>query len=499
LKNTDAREDGRHLLIEVNVLYLGVDMGTSSIKATLLDEKGNIAGRSRVESVVVSPEEGFFEVEAEKNWWLGFRKALESICIDNDVKRIKALCISSVCGTFVPVDNELRPLYNAILYGIDTRATDQIERLNSSFGKEYLKNHLGGEFTTHSVIPKTLWLKENRREIYEKTFRFVESNNFVSGRLTGKTAWDFPTAAGTRLLDFETQGLPREIIRKAGLDESKFPCLSWPLSIVGSVKASSSRETGLKEGIPVVAGACDINGEAMACGGINPGDLVVVFGSTTSTLFTTKGFHILDGFAPGVSVLEGTFRLGAATSSGGRFVGWIKDLLQSEITGEKDEGPTGIIILPYIDGARAPYDNPSARGVVFGLQKTDDRNKIFKASLESLGYEIDLLIRKLETVSNVPNNIHVLGGMAASRLLLQIVANITGRELHVHGDIDASYGDAIMAMTADHAYSDIAKLDSVKEQRGKAIRISPDPELHTKYRVFSQKYETLYYSVKDIF
>ncbi|HNU23863.1 MAG TPA: FGGY family carbohydrate kinase [Mesotoga sp.] len=480
-------------------MYLGVDMGTSSIKATLLDEKGNIAGRSRVESVVVSPEEGFFEVEAEKNWWLGFRKALESICIDNDVKRIKALCISSVCGTFVPVDNELRPLYNAILYGIDTRATDQIERLNSSFGKEYLKNHLGGEFTTHSVIPKTLWLKENRREIYEKTFRFVESNNFVSGRLTGKTAWDFPTAAGTRLLDFETQGLPREIIRKAGLDESKFPCLSWPLSIVGSVKASSSRETGLKEGIPVVAGACDINGEAMACGGINPGDLVVVFGSTTSTLFTTKGFHILDGFAPGVSVLEGTFRLGAATSSGGRFVGWIKDLLQSEITGEKDEGPTGIIILPYIDGARAPYDNPSARGVVFGLQKTDDRNKIFKASLESLGYEIDLLIRKLETVSNVPNNIHVLGGMAASRLLLQIVANITGRELHVHGDIDASYGDAIMAMTADHAYSDIAKLDSVKEQRGKAIRISPDPELHTKYRVFSQKYETLYYSVKDIF
>ncbi|MDD4826131.1 MAG: FGGY family carbohydrate kinase [Mesotoga sp.] len=480
-------------------MYLGVDMGTSSIKATLLDEKGNIAVRSRVESVVVSPEEGSFEVEAEKNWWLGFRKALESICIDNDVKRIKALCISSVCGTFVPVDNELRPLYNAILYGIDTRATDQIERLNSSFGKEYLKNHLGGEFTTHSVIPKTLWLKENRQEIYEKTFRFVESNNFVSGRLTGKTAWDFPTAAGTRLLDFVTQGLPREIIRKAGLDENKFPGLSWPLSIVGRVKASSSRETGLKEGIPVVAGACDINGEAMACGGINPGDLVVVFGSTTSTLFTTKGFHLLDGFAPGVSILEGTYRLGAATSSGGRFVGWIKDLLQSEITGEKDEGPTGIIILPYIDGARAPYDNPSARGVIFGLQKTDDRNKIFKASLESLGYEIDLLIRKLETVSDVPNNIHVLGGMAASRLLLQIVANITGREIHVHGDIDASYGDAIMAMTADHDYSDIAKLDSVKEQRGKAIRISPDLELHSKYRVFSQKFETLYSSVKDIF
>ncbi|MBN2220433.1 MAG: hypothetical protein JW697_09175, partial [Kosmotogaceae bacterium] len=129
-------------------MYLGVDMGTSSIKATLLDEKGNIIRKSRVESVVVSPEEGFFEVEAEKNWWLGFRKALGSICLDTDVKKIEALCISSVCGTFVPVDNELRPLYNAILYGIDTRATDQIERLNSSFGKEYLKNHLGGEFTT---------------------------------------------------------------------------------------------------------------------------------------------------------------------------------------------------------------------------------------------------------------------------------------------------------------------------------------------------------------
>jgi len=486
-------------LIEVSVLYLGVDMGTSSIKATLLDEKGNIVGRSRVESVVVSPEEGFFEVEAEKSWWLGFGKALESICRGNDVKRIKGLCISSVCGTFVPVDNELRPLYNAILYGIDTRATDQIERLNNSFGKEYLKNHLGGEFTTHSVIPKTLWLKENRPETYEKTFRFVESNNFVSGRLTGKTAWDFPTAAGTRLLDFETRDLPREIIRKAGLDENKFPGLSWPLSIVGSVNASSSRETGLKEAIPVVAGACDINGEAMACGGINPGDLVVVFGSTTSTLFITKGFHLLDGFAPGVSILEGTFRLGAATSSGGRFVGWMRELLQSEIVGESDYGPTGIIILPYIDGARAPYDNPSAKGVIFGLQKTNDKQSLIKASLESLGYEIDLLIRRLETVSHVPQVIHVLGGMAACGLLLQVVANITGRELHVFKDIDASYGDALMAMTADCDYSDIEKLDAVTEERNKAVKILPDLELNAEYKSFSSKYEKLYSSIEDIF
>ncbi|HNS35576.1 MAG TPA: FGGY family carbohydrate kinase [Mesotoga infera] len=480
-------------------MYLGVDMGTSSIKATLLDERGAIVERSRVESTVISPEEGFFEVEAEKNWWLGFRKVLGSICRDIDVKRIEALCISSVCGTFVPVDNELKPLYNAILYGIDTRATNQIERLNRFFGNEYLKNHLGGEFTTHSVIPKILWLKENRPETYEKTFRFVESNNFVSGRLTGKTTWDFPTAAGTRLLDFESRELPKEIIRKAGLDENKFPGLSWPLSIIGRVDASSSEETGLSNGIPVVTGACDINGEAMACGGINPGDLVVVFGSTTSMLLTTGELHLLDGFTPGASILEGTYRLGAATSSGGRFVGWIKELLHSEIGGDRDEGPTGIIILPYIDGARAPYDNPSARGVIFGLQKTDDRNKLFKASLESLGYEIDLLLRRLKTVSHVPNKIHVLGGMTASRLLLQIVANITGRELYVYRDIDASYGDAIMAMTAYHAYSDITELDSIKEQRNNSTKIVPDQELHSKYRVLSQKYEALYSSIKDIF
>jgi len=483
----------------VSVLYLGVDMGTSSIKATLLNEKGTIVGRSRVESNVVSPEKGFFEVEAEKNWWMGFRKALGSICLDDDVKKIKALCISSVCGTFIPVDNGLKPLHNAILYGIDTRSTDQIERLNSFFGKEYLKNHLGGEFTTHSVIPKTLWLKENRPETYEKTFRFVESNNFVSGRLTGKTAWDFPTAAGTRLLDFESSDIPREILRKADLDEAKFPELSWPLSIVGRTNTSSSRETGLREGIPVITGACDINGEAMACGGINPGDLVAVFGSTTSALFTTGGLHLLDGFAPGVSILEGTYRLGAATSSGGRFVGWMRELLQSEIVGESDYGPTGIIILPYIDGARAPYDNPSAKGVIFGLQKTNDKQSLIKASLESLGYEIDLLIRRLETVSHVPQVIHVLGGMAASGLLLQVVANITGRELHVFKDIDASYGDALMAMTADCDYSDIEKLDSVTEERNRAVKILPDLELNAKYKSFSSKYEKLYSSIEDIF
>jgi len=102
-------------------------------------------------------------------------------------------------------------------------------------------------------------------------------------------------------------------------------------------------------------------------------------------------------------------------------------------------------------------------------------------------------------VSHVPNKIHVLGGMTASRLLLQIVANITGRELYVYRDIDASYGDAIMAMTAYHAYSDITELDSIKEQRNNSTKIVPDQELHSKYRVLSQKYEALYSSIKDIF
>src|SRR5690606_9376500 len=107
---------------------------------------------------------------------------------------------------------------------------------------------------------------------------------FVTARLTGEARWDYPTAAGARLVDFPTMGTLEEVLAGNGLHPEKIPSFDWPLATLGEVTRAAAEETGLSVGTAVVVGACDINSEAMAIGAINPGDLVVVYGSTISTL-----------------------------------------------------------------------------------------------------------------------------------------------------------------------------------------------------------------------
>ena len=479
--------------------YLGVDMGTSSIKASLVDERGRIAFTTRVASQLLNPKEGFFEIDPIETWWKGFLRICEEIRAEYDPKEIVSVCVSSVCGSFVPVDGNLDPVYNAIMYGIDTRSREQVARLNRTYGKEYLDEKLGGEFTTHSVIPKVLWLKENHPELYKKASHFVESNNFVSSRLTGEVGWDYPTGAGTRLVDFTTNSLPSDLIEENGLDIDKFPGLKWPTHILGRVTPSAAEKTGLKEGTTVFAGACDINAEAMAARAVNPGDLVVVYGSTISTILTTDRYLRLGGFAPGMSLIENTYRLGAPTSSGARFLDWMDSFLELDRTFEGSESPTGILMLPYLDGARAPFDNPLARGVFFGVSRDTGKAEFFTAAREAIGYELALLIEKMRTVYEIPETINSLGGLSNNTGLMQLISNITGKKQRIHRGIDASYGDALIAMLRDHPLNEIFNLEGINEIKDSQEIIIPDPEKMKEYVPLVEKYLRLYDSIEKLF
>lgn len=480
-------------------MYIGIDMGTSSIKGILTDENGQILARSKVQTNLLNPKEGYFEVDAEHTWWDGFIKTLKILSANHDLKKVRALCVSSMCGTFVPVDCDFNPVYHAILYGIDTRAVQQIERLNRFVKRNNLTERLGGLFNTHSVIPKILWLRENEKAVYEKTFKFVEANNFITSRLTGVTAWDLPTAAGTTLIDQTTLSLPLDVLEKFELNEAKIPPFKWPMEILGCLSTKAARQTGLPEGIPVMTGACDINAEALACQSVEPGDMVVVFGSTVSILYTLDRYECLAGFKSGPSVIEGTYRLGAATSSGGRFVDWTKRLVKEELILDLEDEPTGLIFLPYIDGARTPYNNPNAKGVLFGLRKETTSIEVVKASIESLGYELNLLIEKMHAVQPVGDTIHVLGGLSSNNLILQIIANITNKTLFAHQQVDAAYGDCLMAMTTERNYHEVIKLKGVLNSRKNSVKITPKRIRSDRYEPFAKQFKKVYESLKDCF
>lgn len=468
--------------------YLGVDMGTSSTKGTLVDEEGRAALRVQRESSVSNPREGFFEVDAEKVWWENFLYVCQRVLSEFPASSVRALCVSSVCGSFVPVDKAFRPVHNAILYGIDRRSESLVAALNARYGEEYLQKRLGNVFSTHSVLPKILWLKMNRPEIYARAAHFVSSFNFISARLTGVPAWDVPTAYGALMLDEETEAVPQWFLEAHQLDAEKIPPVVPALHPLGTVTGEAAKETGLSPETVVVLGACDINAEAMAVNAVQPGSAVSVFGSTVSLLLNTETPHSLEGFMTGRSLLPGVWRIGAATASGGRAIDWGRRLAPCQ---NVPHLPTGIFFVPYLDGARTPFNEPSAQGAFFGLTSAHSPAHMAAAVEESLGYELANIISIMEKAAPFPSQLAVSGGLSNVRSLMQRVADITGRSLRLHPDLDASFGDALIAMTADVPYKALPLFH-------RTLPVLYPSELAVPYAELSHRFATLCKSVAQL-
>lgn len=463
-----------------------------------MDELGNIVTSHKNKVKILNPQPGFYEVNPVVSWWKGFVGVLRKISKGMDLSEINSICLSSVCGSFVPVNSNFDPLYNAILYGIDKRSASLVSKLNDHFGEDYLTNELGSSFTTHSVLPKILWLKENITDVYKETVFFVESVNFITGKLTGQAAWDLPTAAGCQLINLHKLNYPIEILESMGLEINKFPELTWPLQSLGTVTEKAAKETGLKKGTMVLAGACDINAEAVSCRAINPGDLLVVLGSTVSILLTLDTLNFEKGFVSGVSVIPGQYRLGGATSSGGRFVNHADQLFtrpSKSLLQKIDLSPTGIIVLPYFDGARCPFHNPDATGVIYGISSNSSSKDLYIAVRESIGFELAVILKKLEKHLKQSEKIYVTGGLSKDDVLLQVISNITGMALRVYPDIDASFGDALMAMSTHFSLDEVLKIHGSTQIK----IILPDQNIHNVYTHLVEKFEMLYDALTKLF
>ena len=488
-------------------LYLGVDVGTSSLKGVLCDEEGRIIKQVRIPSYVSNPAPGLFEVDVNSSWRGGFLRLLASLP-DSSLQDIEGICISSVCASFAPVDETLTPLHPAVLYGIDTRAQEQVEELNQKWGST-LTQVIGTEFSTHSVLPKILWFKRNRPEIFRNTRYFVSSNNLITAWLTGIVAWDYPTAAGAHLIDCTQHTYPQELFQELGIDLSKLPPLRSPFSTLGKITNTASVETGLKEGTPVVVGACDINGECLAAGTVSPGHFTVVYGSTLSILYVVDRFIKVPGFVTGPSLFEGTYRIGGATSSGGRFLEWVESILCFSYPTRQDLKdylskasnflPTGIVMLPYASGVRAPFHNPKARILWYGMENTTKPEILSLAARESLGYELAIIFETIEAHVPIPVEIHAMGGLTADPLLLQIVSDITGRKLKIHDGINAAYGDALMAMLASEDIKTILSKPAVRELQEARKVVIPQTEKHEQYHYPLKVYKRLNKAVLELY
>jgi xylulokinase len=442
---------------------LGVDIGTFESKGVIADAAGRVIAEARAPHQMLVPEPGWAEHRAEEDWWGDFVKIARELLAASGVKpgEISAIAASAIGPCMLPVDAEGRPLMNGVLYGVDTRAAEEIAELTSEIGAARVLETCGNALTSQSVGPKILWLRRKRPEIFAKAAKFLTATSYLTYRLTGETVIDHYTAAGfSPLYDVARRDWSAELARGI-VEPERLPKLMWSSEIVGRVTARAAAETGLAEGTLVTCGTIDAAAEAVSVGVARPGDMMMMYGSTIFIIELTAS-RVSDPrlwYAPWLFPGEHASMAGLATS--GTLTHWFRDRFARELPREaafaalateaeaSPKGAKGLLCLPYFSGERTPLHDPKAKGAFFGLNLTHDRGDMYRAVLEGIASATAHIADTYREAGAAPTRVLAVGGGTKNAVWMQAASDLSGlTQIVSEKTVGASYGDAFLAALA---------------------------------------------------
>jgi xylulokinase len=447
------------------VLTIGVDIGSYEAKAVAVDESGRVIASAVRSHRMIVPGPGLAEHDPIDHWWGALVQLVSELIHLGGVDpgRVGAVCCSGIGPCVLPIDKSGRPLRNAILYGVDTRASGQIDRMNSTIGVDEIFRRCGNRLSSQSAGPKIAWLRDNEPELHRQAHRFITSQSYLVGRLTGRWVIDHGTAAYFHpLYDLEQNRWDvtgcEDFIRHGQLPE-----LAWADEIAGGVTREAADATGLRPGTPVLVGSADAPAEAFSCGVVEPGDTMLMYGSTHFMI------EVLERPAPYPSLysapylFEGTAVLAAGTATAGTITRWFVDLLgQNQDSSEafvrlaqeaaqSPAGARGLLALPHFSGERTPFDDPSATGALLGLRLEHSRGDVYRALLEGIAQGARRVFDTYERAGARPDSVRAVGGGTKNPVWVGAVSDITGRKQQIIEGPGASYGDAMLAALTGEA------------------------------------------------
>lgn len=432
---------------------LGLDIGTGSSKAVLVDEHGLILATAVRQHATSSPHPGWFEHDPDEVWWREARELIDEL-LTVSPGRVDAACFSGIGPAVAPADADDEPLRPAILYGIDTRATEQIEHMSATLGRDRVLQATGNLITTQAIGPKIAWIADHEPAVRARTVRIYSAPGWIVRRLTGEYTLDHHSASvSVPLYDLTAQTWWEPAW--ADLVDVARPRLAWPSNVVGTVSSQAARATGLPEGTPVLAGTIDAVAEAHSVGVTSVGDMMLMFGSTMFFIQVVDAPVIDQRLWAGRGVTPGSSVVAAGMSTSGLLISWVCDLVGADpevLTQEAaavGAGCDGLLLLPYLAGERTPLFDPSARGAWIGLTLRHERGHLFRSALEAIAFGIRHNIDTMAAAGAAPRRLVAVGGGAQNRVWLQIVADVIGLPIEVPTVlVGASYGDARMAAEA---------------------------------------------------
>ncbi|MFI5955564.1 FGGY-family carbohydrate kinase [Cryptosporangium sp. NPDC051539] len=475
-------------------MLLGIDIGTSGSKGVLVTPDGTVVAGASREHGAGTPRPGWVEHDPVDVWWADFL-ALVTELRAAAPGPIDGIGISGIGPCVLVTDAAGRPLRPAILYGVDTRATAEIAELTDRYGAERILARGGSPLTTQAVGPKLAWLRRHEPDVWARTERLFMASSWLVHELTGEYVLDHHSASQSSPLydatalawadDWATDIAP-------GL---RLPELAWPGEVVGRVGKAATEKTGLPEGIPVVAGTIDAWAEAVSVGVRDPGDVMLMYGTTMFLVEVVPEPRSSSRLWGTVGAFPGTYTMAGGMATSGAITGWLRDLTgrsYPDLTAAaRDAGPgaEGLLMLPYFAGERTPLFDPDARGVVIGLTLRHGAGHLYRAALEATAFGVRHNLEAMADAggSTADRRLVAVGGGLQGGLWTQIVSDVLQetQQLPTYA-IGAGYGDALLAGLGTGLVTDAGSWNPI------ASEVHPDPDAAGTYDERYRLYRDLY-------
>jgi xylulokinase len=496
-------------------ILLGIDIGTSACKIVAFTSDGRALATSSVDYRVVYPRPGWAE-QNPVEWWRAVCLGLKRLFSQDGLSpaHIAGVGVAGQSWSAVALDRQGDVLCDTPIW-MDTRAAEICEQISGQIGADRLFATSGNPLQPGYTLPKILWYRQYRPDVYARIAKILQSNSYITYRLTGAMVQDLSQGYGWACFNMRRGEWDRELCLDIGINPDMLPDLVPCHQVIGQVTRQATRETGLPEGTPVVAGGLDAACAALGVGVIERGQVQEQSGQAGGMSVCIDRYQADPRLILSCHVVPGRWLLQGGTVGGGGVAGWMERELGaaereqarqngSEALAEIDlaaaqvpAGSEGVVFLPYMAGERSPIWDPLAKGVFYGLDYGKTRAHLFRAGLEGVAYSLRHNLEVAAAAGAPAEKLVAAGGAANSRLWTQIKADVTGRPIQVPDQPNASVlGAAILAGVATGVYRDFT--DAVAQTV--RIRREQQPDA-ANMEVYNQGYATyaaLYRQLKPI-
>mgnify|MGYP002671845481 FL=1 len=485
------------------MFYIGIDLGTSSVKLLLMEEDGTVKNIVSREYPLYFPHPGWSEqnpADWEKETMQGLKELLEGF----DKSKVAGISFGGQMHGLVALDEKDEVIRPAILWN-DGRTTKECDYLNQIIGKEKLSEYTANIAFTGFTAPKILWMRENEPENFKRIKKIMLPKDYLAYKLTGTFCTDVSDASGMLLLDVGNRRWSDEMCEICHITKEMLPKVYESYECVGTVKPEIAEELGLVANVKVAAGAGDNAAAAVATGTVGDGKCNISLGTSGTIFVSSKKFGVDENNAlHAFCDANGAYHLmGCMLSAASCNKWWNDEILQTKDYAKEQEqikklGENHVYYLPYLMGERSPYNNPNARATFIGMTMDTTRADMTQAVLEGVAFALRDSFEVAKKLGLKIERTKICGGGAKSPLWKKMIANILNIKVDVlETEEGPSLGGAMLAAVACGAYENV---EQAATQIVKVVEtIEPEPELATKYEARYQQYRNIYPACKNLF